>query len=174
MKFTSQSIGKHLLINLIIMEDKRLEFFLMLARTINPQINYHREFSIDPEKLRQLPDGTLGREVARFLDENGFDPINSGDFIQRSHDVWHVLTGLSNSEADELKIQAFARAQVFRPTSTILVLAGLLTKKCHFPEIKQAFKNGKVAKNLIEWDIESDWKTPLAEVREKLGITPLN
>ncbi|MGQ4646681.1 Coq4 family protein [Lyngbya aestuarii] len=156
------------------MEDKRLKFFLMLARTINPQINHHDQFRIDTEQLRHLPDGTLGREVARFLDENGFDPINSGDFVQRSHDVWHVLTGLSNSEADELKIQAFARAQVFRPTSTILILAGLLTKKCHFNEIKQAFKKGRFARKLINWNIESDWETPLAEVREKLGITILD
>jgi len=150
------------------------EAILKLAQTINPQINTEREFSINLEQLRQLPEGTLGREVARFLDENGFDPLNSGDLVQRTHDVWHVLTGLSPSQEDELVLQAFTRAQVFRPSSAILVLAGLLTGKCHFKEIIRGLKRGKVAESLIEWDIESDWATPLAEVRQKLGIAPIN
>src|SRR3712207_1110373 len=62
-----------------------LEKILKLARKINPQINPSRSFTLTPERLeesRLLPDGTLGREVARFLDENGFEPINSGDWIQ--------------------------------------------------------------------------------------------
>lgn len=152
----------------------RTEAILKIAQTINPQIETEREFSINLETLRQLPEGTLGREVARFLDENGFDPLNSGDLIQRTHDVWHVLTGLSPSEEDELILQSFTRAQVFRPSSAILVLAGLLIGKCNFRDILQGIKNGKVAKSLIDWDIESDWETPVVEVRQKLGIVPLN
>jgi ubiquinone biosynthesis protein Coq4 len=54
------------------------------------------------------------------------------------------------------------------------VLAGLLTGKCHFKEIIRGLKRGKVAEPLIDWDIESDWATPLAEVRQKLGIAPIN
>ncbi len=30
-----------------------------------------------------------------------------------------------------------------------------------------------MAKKLIDWDIESDWATPLSEVRQKLGVIPL-
>lgn len=150
------------------------EAILKFAQTINPQINPEREFNIDLEALRQLPEDTLGREVARFLDENGFDPFNSGDWIQRTHDVWHVLTGLSPSEHDELVLQAFTRAQVFRPSCAILAIAGLLTGKCNFRDIIQGLNSGKLAQPLIDWDIESDWATPLAEVREKLGIEPLN
>ena len=156
------------------MQDGYLEAILKLAQTINPQIYPERGFSINLEALRQLPEGTLGREVARFLDDNGFEPINSGDWIQRTHDVWHVLTGLSPSPHDEFILQAFTRSQVFRPSSALLVLAGLLVQKCSLKDTIQAIKNGKLAKRLIDWDIESDWATPLAEVREKLGIVPLN
>jgi ubiquinone biosynthesis protein COQ4 len=149
-----------------------LETILLLAQTINPQIATEREFHIDLQALRQLPEGTLGREVAHFLDKNQFQPLNSGDWIQRTHDVLHVLTGLSPSEEDELILQAFTRAQVFRPSSAILVLAGLLIGKCNFSDIMEGIHKGKLAQSLIDWDLESDWSTPLIEVRQKLGIAP--
>ncbi|AFY53554.1 uncharacterized protein involved in ubiquinone biosynthesis [Rivularia sp. PCC 7116] len=155
------------------MEKGNLGFILKMAQTINPQIYPGRELKINLEELRQLSEGTLGRELAYFLDKNGFEPLNSGDWIQRTHDVWHVVTGLSPSKNDEFILQAFTRSQVFRPSSAILVLAGLLTHKCNLQEITQVLKNGKMANKLVDWDIESDWATPLAEVRKKLGVIPL-
>jgi ubiquinone biosynthesis protein COQ4 len=155
------------------MANSELDVILKMAQKINPQIEIDRNFEIDLEKLRQLPAGTLGCEVARFLDEQGFEPIESGDWIQRNHDVWHVLTGLSPSVEDEFILQAFTRAQVFRPSCAILVLLGLLSGKCTIGQIIKGLKNGKVANRLIDWDVESDWETPLSEVRKKLGILPL-
>jgi ubiquinone biosynthesis protein COQ4 len=155
------------------MPDAELEVILKMAQTINPQIKSDLKVEIDLEKLRQLPAGTLGCEVARFLDEQGFEPIESGDWIQRNHDVWHVLTGLSPSVEDEFILQAFTRAQVFRPSCAILVLLGLLSGKCTIAQIIKGLKYGRIADRLIEWDVESDWETPLSEVREKLGILPL-
>ena len=155
------------------MENGNLGFILKLAQTINPQIYPERELNINLEELRQLPEGTLGREVAYFLDKNGFEPLNSGDWIQRTHDIWHVVTGLSPSKNDEFILQAFTRSQVFRPSSAILVLAGLLIHRCNLQEIIYAIKNGKMANKLVDWDIESDWATPLDEVRKKLAVIPL-
>ena len=155
------------------MQKGNLGFILKMAQTINPQIYPGRELGINLEELRQLPEGTLGRELAHFLDKNGFEPLNSGDWIQRTHDVWHVVTGLSPSKDDEFILQAFTRSQVFRPSSALLVLAGLLTHKCNLQEIIQVIKNGKMATKLIDWDIESDWATPLSEVRQKLGVIAL-
>ncbi|NJL79112.1 MAG: hypothetical protein HC836_39010 [Richelia sp. RM2_1_2] len=156
------------------MDKGNLGFILKMAQTINPQIYPGRELNINVSELRQLPEGTLGREVARFFDENGFEPLQSGDWIQRTHDIWHVVTGLSPSKNDEFILQAFTRSQVFRPSSAILVLAGLLIHKCNLQEIIHTIKNGKMAKKLIDWDIESDWGTPLSEVREKLDVMPFN
>ena len=65
----------------------QLEVILKMAQTIHPQIESDRHFEIDLEKLRQLPAGTLGREVARCLDEHGFEPIAPGDWIEGNHDV---------------------------------------------------------------------------------------
>lgn len=154
-----------------------LKIILKIAQTINPQIHRDREFRITPEELealRQLPHGTLGFEVAHFLDHNGFDPLNSGDWIQRTHDVWHVLTGFNSSPHDEFLLQIFTRAQVFRPTSAIVVLVGWLTGMCNLQEIRQVLKMGKQAKPLINWDIQADWHTPVAEIRQRLNIVPLS
>ncbi|WP_414625037.1 Coq4 family protein [Calothrix sp. CCY 0018] len=156
------------------MDKGNLGFILKMAQTINPQIYPGRELYINLEELRQLPEGTLGRELARFLDTNGFEPLNSGDWIQRTHDVWHVITGLSPSKDDEFILQAFTRSQVFRPSSALLVLAGLITHKCNLKEIIKVIKTGKMANKLVDWDIESDWATPLSEVRQKLGVISLN
>ncbi|HEY9636653.1 MAG TPA: Coq4 family protein [Coleofasciculaceae cyanobacterium] len=153
-----------------------LRIILKIAQTINPQVNPDRKFSLTPEELeqlRKLPNGTLGREVAQFLDSNGFEALNCGDWIQRTHDVWHVLTGFNSSPHDEFMLQIFTRAQVFRPTSAIVVLVGLLTGVCNYKEIIQVLKMGKRANRLISWDIKSDWKTPLAEVRQRLNVIPL-
>ncbi|MEG4516357.1 MULTISPECIES: Coq4 family protein [unclassified Microcoleus] len=155
------------------MADGQLGVILKMAQTINPQIESDRHFEIDLAKLRQLPAGTLGCEVARFLDEQGFEPIASGDWIQRNHDVWHVLTGFSASTEDELVLQAFTRAQVFPPSYAILVLVGLISgSSCAIGHIIKGLKHGKLATGLINWDVASDWETPLSEVREKLGIQP--
>lgn len=150
--------------------DLRTRFILWLARTVNPPVLSDRPIHICPETLRSLPEGTLGREVIRFLDENQFEPIASGDYIQRTHDVWHVLTGLSASEHDEFMLQAFTRAQVFRPTSAIVVLYGLLTGSLSWREVRYSLYWGRLAQRLLDWDIEADWATPLPEVRRKLGL----
>lgn len=154
------------------MATQGLKFILKLAQTINPQIKPDQPLEINLNQLRQLPQGTLGREVALFLDEHGFEPLNSGDWIQRSHDVWHVLTGLSPSAEDELILQAFTRAQLFRPSCAILVLLGLLTRRCSLGDILKAIHYSRLSDRLLEWNVEADWTTPLGEVRNKLGIVP--
>ena len=141
-----------------------------LARTINPPIRPQQDFQVDLTDLRQLPESTLGRELANFLDSHHFQPPQTGDWLQKTHDIWHVLTGLSPSPEDEFILQAFVRAQVFRPSSAIVVLVGLLTGKLSLTSLRRSLHLGRIAHNIVQWDIESDWPTPLEEVREKLGI----
>ena len=127
------------------MGDSQLEVILKMAQTINPQIESDRHFEVDLEKLRQLPAGTLGREVARCLDEHGFEPIAPGDWIQGNHHVWPILTGLSASTEDEFVLQAFTRAQVFRSSCAILVLVRPIGGKCAIGQIIKSLKQGKLA-----------------------------
>ena len=141
-----------------------------LARTINPPVRPRDQFHVELETLRQLPEGTLGNALAVFLDEHHFDLPQTGDWVQQTHDIWHVLTGLTPDPEDEFILQVFVRAQVFRPSSAIVVLVGLLTGQLKWTSLRRGLRLGRIAKQIIHWDIESDWATPLEEVREKLGI----
>jgi ubiquinone biosynthesis protein Coq4 len=159
------------------MQDWQTKFVLWLARLINPPVSIKQPICIELEVLRQLPEGTLGRELARFLDDNHFTPFESGDLIQRTHDIWHVLTGLSACEYDELVLQAFTRAQVFRPSSAVFVIYGLVCGKLKLRDVMDALRRGRMSQRIVHWmqsDIQSDWEMPLSEVRKKLGIIPFH
>ena len=78
------------------------------APHIEEQLGDDRHYfpPIDLERLRALPEGAFGREYARFLDENGLNPIVVPDTIDQEllarnafnarygviHDMCHVLT----------------------------------------------------------------------------------
>jgi ubiquinone biosynthesis protein COQ4 len=96
------------------MADFQLALILKMAQTINPQIESDRKLEINSEKFRSLLAETPGREVARFLDDRSFEPIDFGDRIQGSSDILHGIAGLSPSGKDEIVLQAFSRDRVFR------------------------------------------------------------
>ena len=86
--------------------------------------------SANLDTLERLPDGTLGREYARFMRSNGLSPdiftapsnVANPEFaylaqrLRQSHDLWHVLTGYSPDEPGEIALQAFTYAQIHAPS----------------------------------------------------------
>ncbi|WP_341730435.1 hypothetical protein [Microcoleus sp. EPA2] len=63
------------------MADSELEVILKMAENFNPKIKSSLKCEIDLETWRQLPAGTLGCEVVQFLNEQGWEPIASADWI---------------------------------------------------------------------------------------------
>jgi hypothetical protein len=60
--------------------------------------------------LRELPDGTLGREVAKFYDARGFvfpGRLGSAPPLLAQHDWVHVLTGYGSTVESELEVFGF-------------------------------------------------------------------
>lgn len=64
--------------------------------------------------LLALPEGTFGREFAKYMDGHGFDPVErpkvellggEGAYLmhryRQCHDFWHALTGLPPTVAGE-------------------------------------------------------------------------
>lgn len=101
------------------MVDSELEVILQMAQKLNPQIESGLKYEIDEEKLRQLPAERLGCEVARFQDEQGLEPIASGDWMQQNWEIWLVGTGILPSVEDGFVLPAFAGDRVFRPECAI-------------------------------------------------------
>jgi len=141
---------------------------------------------VDFDALRRLPDGTLGREYTRFLDENGITPDvfeelpSVGDErvafmmlrMRQSHDLWHVLTGYSPDVPGEIRLQAFTFAQTGAPSALFLTVFGTLrwtfAKKGHVGEVVRAFRRGRAAKFLPTFRWEDHWSTPVTELRALL------
>ena len=143
--------------------------------------------SVDFDALRALPDGTLGREYVRFLDDNGLDPdlfqAPPGlpplpsyvvQRVRQSHDLWHVLTGFETDVPGEIGLQAFTYAQMRLPLSFALVVLGLVRWGWRYPRmvglIRQGRRLGRRARYFptIRW--EDRWDQPLGQVRSELGL----
>jgi ubiquinone biosynthesis protein COQ4 len=147
------------------------------------------------EELRALPDGSLGREFARFLDTEEISmeglaqptPFTSGDAesflmqrIRQSHDLWHVLLGLGTQGHQEVLVHCFSIAQTGFPFSVFVIFFGSL-KHMIFEgrwntlvrETRRAYRHGCAAAPLLAVCWEKRWETPLAEVRREFSVVPL-
>lgn len=150
------------------------------------------------EELRALPEGTLGRAYAEFIDARGFDlgALYRGKggaseatikpeervrmHMERSHDLWHVVTGFDTDIPGELGLQAFYVAQLGSPIGAAVISAGLINGVVRSPAdipsrmeaIATGWSYGRASKSLFG----ADWATlvhePLEEVRARFGITP--
>ena len=167
-------------------EDPRGRLLYEERRTIDSK-------TIDLDALGRLPAGTLGRAYADFMRSRGITPeIFDGtpaeladpriayviQRIRQTHDLWHVVTGYETDAASEIVLQAFTFAQLRAPSSAILAIAGTLYGLRARPTLPRdaiaAFRAGRVAERLPTFLWEDHWETPLATVREMLGIrTPV-
>lgn len=142
---------------------------------------------VDFDALRALPDGTLGREYMRFLDDNGITPDvfeelpSVGDEriawmmlrMRQTHDLWHVLTGYSPDVPGEIRLQAFTFAQTNAPSAFVLTVFGTvrwtIAMKGQVGEVLRAYRRGKATTWLPTFRWEDHWEMPLDELRAKLG-----
>ncbi|UZR94598.1 hypothetical protein [Chondrinema litorale] len=76
------------------------------------------------DKLRQLKQGTLGREIAECLDKHNLRLVPGYE----SHDLKHVLLGFNMNPVDEIRLQAFmlGNGNVTLPSITIFLFGFVL------------------------------------------------
>jgi len=144
---------------------------------------------VDFAWLESLPDGTLGREYARFMRDNQIDPDvfpkpNVADErvaylmtrVRQTHDLWHVLAGYAPDLEGEVILQAFSFAQMRSPLSFLLVAMATLRHRGkierYFQKIADGYRRGKATRRLATFYWEDHWTDSLVELREKLGCPP--
>lgn len=145
---------------------------------------------VDLARLRAMPDGSFGREAARFLDERGLDPEDlphrpsntDTEWLRahlfETHDLWHVATGFNTDVPGEAGLQAFYLAQFPGRLPAVLLsivfantfLYAFDQTEARMDAITHGWQLGKRARQLlgVRWD--ELWSVPLAEVRTRLGI----
>lgn len=142
---------------------------------------------VDYDRLRQLPDGTLGREYARFLDANGITPDAFERLpdvadpraayimlrMRQTHDLWHVLTGFRPDVRGEVLLQAFTYGQTGAPSALVIALFGSARWALRWPgqrrALRDAYERGRRAGVLTTFRWEEHWETPVAALRDLLA-----
>jgi ubiquinone biosynthesis protein COQ4 len=149
--------------------------------------------ALDPAALERLPDGTLGREYARFIRENAIDPLGNLLALSRPknlleyqfwrayklHDVMHIVLGCDATVLGEVPIVAYSLGQaratgVRAPAMALVVL--LLHLALRKPEqIKSAvrlaaewMRRGEETEGYSSHRLEDWMDRPVAEVRARV------
>ncbi|MEM8494176.1 MAG: Coq4 family protein [Planctomycetota bacterium] len=154
---------------------------------------YLRNAPYDMDALRSLPDGTLGREFARHLDEYDFDPqyyrvnevTDDATYIlariRETHDIWHVVTGFYPTPIGEIGIKAVELAQVRRPMAAVLCAGAVLRYMLRTPQrfgdllasISAGYQMGLHSKPLFAEKWEQRWDQPVEDLRRAMNIPEL-
>ncbi len=147
----------------------------------------------DLATLRALPEGSLGRAFAAFLDQRGLDPTglyhsdvdDQGSDVQRfklhmerTHDLWHTVLGYDTDVAGELAVQAVTIAQLGSGLGAVILSGGLLNSILFAPAdlerrmeaIVHGWRLGKAMRPLFGADWASMLAWPLTRVREHFGM----
>ncbi len=145
----------------------------------------------DVERLRRLPEGTLGFEYARFLDTNGIRPLVVSDAVRArfrdapyplryaaTHDLHHVIAGFDAGLAGELGVLAFNVGQGSAPISRAMlgVTRALYTlaSPSQAGELRRNLRAGllmgRAADLVMAAPLEAWFADPLATVRERLRV----
>ncbi|MFO0658397.1 MAG: Coq4 family protein [Polyangiaceae bacterium] len=144
--------------------------------------------TVSLDELAKLPEGTLGREYARMMRDNGLTPdifsppdnvahpdvVYISQRLRQVHDLWHVLTGYSTDVAGEVELQAFTYAQIQAPSSLLIATLGSLRYRKSggrlFSRAWAAYRRGQRAHGLATFNYEDHWATPVSELKQILGI----
>jgi ubiquinone biosynthesis protein COQ4 len=156
-----------------------------------PELN---ETQVDLAALRRLPRTSLGGAYVAHLDDNGLSAatqavqtryVEDPDLaylvrrFRQTHDVWHPLVALGVAPHEEVLVHAFSFGQLHLPLSALVLLFGglkhgLLEGRWGMLRhtLRDTYRAGRDAEDLIGVHWESMWETPLEAVRRRYRITP--
>lgn len=141
------------------------------------------------EKLRELPENSVGRAYAAWLDREGVTPDTRDQVryiddpeeayvMQRyreSHDFYHALTGLPVFAEGEIALKAFEFANTGLPMTGLSLAAVVRLKRAERQRfwstyLPWAVSNGLRAEEVINVYWEEELETDVDALRERLGI----
>lgn len=150
----------------------------------------------DRERLKRLPEGTLGRAYYEFMATENLTAdglvaaseeaprradrpegaVIFGDRMRDSHDLWHVTTGYGRDGLGELAQLALYYAQTRNRGIGFIVLIGarVAAREAKGAGVWRAVREGYRLGKQASWLPAADWEAlldkPLTEVRAILGM----
>ena len=109
------------------------------------------EYEQKVRHLQELPDGTLGKDIANCLEKNNLSLVPNYE----SHDLKHVLLDFKMTPVDEIRMQAFmlGNGNYSIPSFAIFIFGALLLPDLWTTFYKD-YENGLNAKPIKTWTIE--------------------
>ncbi|KAM9595782.1 ubiquinone biosynthesis protein COQ4 homolog, mitochondrial [Morphnus guianensis] len=151
-----------------------------------------RHSTLDMAKLRGLPDGSLGREYIRFLEDNKVSPdtrmppkfVDDEELayvIQRYrevHDLMHTLLGMPTTILGEVVVKWFEAVQTGLPMCVLGAAFGPIHLSARNLQLLAtelapwAIRSGRNASCILNVYYEQRWEQSVASLREEMGIFP--
>ncbi|MFZ6185320.1 Coq4 family protein [Nannocystis pusilla] len=148
------------------------------------------------DRLHAYGDGTLGREVARYLRANkqqrligppaGFDFRDPAAYlalrVRMTHPIIHVLTEYDGSPLGELAVQSYYVGQLGNLMSGVMISSALLQITRDMPAklgdalalLAEAYQRGQTAKPFLGIAWEELWSAQVPQLRELADLVPRN
>lgn len=160
---------------------------------------YDSRYLPQPEPLDRLHaygEGTLGREVARYLRGQkqqrmigppaGFDFRDAAGYlalrVRMTHPIIHVLTEYDASPLGELAVQSYYVGQLGNLMSGVMISSALLQITRDMPAklgdalaiLAEAYQRGQTAKPFLGIAWEELWSAQVPQLRELADLVPRN
>lgn len=136
------------------MKKTRTQLLSWMIETAVPFLNMFRNPPKWPYTLydqRNFPSGSLGREVAYFLDSRGLPLLPKYEV----HDTLHVLFQYGTTPFEEMRLQGF---MIGNGSSTfagkVLFVLGLIIMPEYWPQLKLDLQRGRDAKSIKNYNFE--------------------
>lgn len=145
--------------------------------------------TLSMDYMRRLPENTVGRAYADWLDREGVSPDTRSEVqyiddeecayvMQRyreCHDFYHALTGLPIVREGEIALKAFEFANTLLPMTGLSMFAMTTLKPIERKRfwtvyLPWAIKNGVNAKEVINVYWEEELERDVSDLRKELGI----
>lgn len=117
------------------------------------------------DELKKLPEGTLGKEVAKCLEKNNLRLVPGYE----SHDLKHVLLDFKMTPVDEIRLQAFMLGNGnYTIASFAIFIFGALFLPDLWVTFYKDFIKGMSSRPIRTWTIEAYAHCQISALRENI------
>lgn len=139
-----------------------------LSVWIIEQFHHMEVYEQKVNEWEQLPQGTLGNDIAACLTRNRLRLVPGYE----SHDLKHVLLDYQMTPVDEIRMQAFMLGNGnYTPASIAIFLFGAILLPGRWRSFYRDFHKGRHAQSIKTWTIDAYAHCATADLRAKVLST---